>query len=420
MFADDWGRHPSSAQHLVRQLSPRLPTLWVNTIGTRRPTAGRADRRRILAKLGRWSPLARPQGDVPANVVVADPLMYPGFRTDWQRQLNTWQLAKTVQRHAARPGWSEDAMPRYPRMIPRRIGVTTLPITAGLVAHSRRLGIDRWVYYCVDNLAAWPGLDGQVMASMEFGLALDADVVVCASEHLRQRLVSMGRDDARLLTHGIDLGHWSAARSAGTDVRDVLGQVLPTYLFFGLIDARLDMTWCLALGSQQRGAVWLVGPSQPGTGAQGWLMADQLRFTGAVPFEQLPGVAMRAKVLVMPYADAVVTRAMQPLKLMEYLAAGWPDAMRPVVVRDLPATRAWADCCDLAGTAEEFVRLCRERAATGLPAGQREARLRRLPAEAWSHKAATFESMITRPIARRGDVARHVTGTRSIRPRVAA
>jgi hypothetical protein len=36
----------------------------------------------------------------------------------------------------------------------------------------------------------------------------------------------------------------------------------------------------------------------------------------------------------MPYADLAATRAMQPLKLKEYLATG-----RPVVVRDLPATR---------------------------------------------------------------------------------
>ena len=75
-----------------------------------------------------------------------------------------------------------------------------------------------------------------------------------------------------------------------------------------------------------------------------------------MPFEELPRLAREAGVLVMPYADLPVTRAMQPLKLKEYLATG-----RPVVVRDLPATRPWADCLDLADTAEEF-RQC------GLPA----------------------------------------------------
>jgi hypothetical protein len=87
----------------------------------------------------------------------------------------------------------------------------------------------------------------------------------------------------------------------------------------------------------------------------------------------------------MPYADLPVTRAMQPLKLKEYLATG-----RPVVVRDLPATRAWADALDLAGTPEAFSRAVRERLVTGLPAPQRQARVR-LAEESWAAKARALE-----------------------------
>ena len=45
VFADDWGRHPSSCQHLFRRLIPRHRTYWVNTIGLRRPTFDLAGRR---------------------------------------------------------------------------------------------------------------------------------------------------------------------------------------------------------------------------------------------------------------------------------------------------------------------------------------------------------------------------------------
>ena len=37
VFSDDWGRHPSSCQHLVRHLLPRRRVTWVNTIGMRPP-----------------------------------------------------------------------------------------------------------------------------------------------------------------------------------------------------------------------------------------------------------------------------------------------------------------------------------------------------------------------------------------------
>ena len=60
----------------------------------------------------------------------------------------------------------------------------------------------------------------------------------------------------------------------------------------------------------------------------------------------------------MPYADLPVTRAMQPLKLKEYLATG-----KPVVVRDLPATEPWADCLDVAETPEAFAAAVRRAVA---------------------------------------------------------
>jgi hypothetical protein len=71
--------------------------------------------------------------------------------------------------------------------------------------------------------------------------------------------------------------------------------------------------------------------------------------------------------------------------LKEYLATG-----KPVVVRDLPATREWADCLDLADTAETFVQAVRRRLTKGLPEAQEAARAR-LASESWAEKARTFE-----------------------------
>ena len=107
-----------------------------------------------------------------------------------------------------------------------------------------------------------------------------------------------------------------------------------------------------------------------------------------LPFGQLPTLAHEAAVLVMPYADLPVTRAMQPLKLKEYLATG-----KPVVVSDLPATREWADCLDLADTAETFAQAVRRRLTVGLPETQEAARAR-LASESWAEKARTFERWI--------------------------
>jgi hypothetical protein len=107
-----------------------------------------------------------------------------------------------------------------------------------------------------------------------------------------------------------------------------------------------------------------------------------------LPFDHLPQLAKDASVLIMPYADLPVTRAIQPLKLKEYLATG-----KPVVVSDLPANRAWSDCLDLASSPEEFSKAVFERIVSGLPVCQAQVR-DRLAAESWTAKARLFQEWI--------------------------
>ena len=194
VFSDDWGRHPSSCQHLIRQLLPRYPTIWVNTIGTRRPGLSPGDLRKIGAKLRQWvSPPADSQTGLPGKLTVLSPRMWPGFGRPWQRKLNRRLIARTVN---ARLG---------PRQAgERRMAVTTLPITADLVG---ALAVDRWTYYCVDDFVVWPGMDGPLMQSMERELAAKVDVAVAAAPALAERLSAMGpagrRTDARDRSGGI-------------------------------------------------------------------------------------------------------------------------------------------------------------------------------------------------------------------------
>ena len=61
-------------------------------------------------------------------------------------------------------------------------------------------------------------------------------------------------------------------------------------------------------------------------------------------------------------------------------------------MRDLPATRPWADCCDVVGDAQAFVATSLERARNGLPLAQLNAR-GRLEDESWSEKALRFETL---------------------------
>jgi glycosyltransferase involved in cell wall biosynthesis len=364
VLSDDWGGHPTSCQHLIRHLLRRHPVCWVNLIGMRRPGLDLVTLRRGWQKLRQWlGPRIQPQA-VPPGLRVVSPLIWPSFRG----RLDRWLNRKLLLRRLAPLVESFEAAP---------VAITTQPTMAELVGP---LPVRRWVYYCVDDFGQWPGLDHETLRRMEGWLIDRADVLIAAGEELRARIRRRGRD-AALLTHGVDTGAWR--RPASGSVTGLEGLERPLVVFWGLVDRRLDLAFLRRLGQDlTRGTVLLVGPEADADPALA--RVPRLVRLPPVPFEQLPAVAAAADVLVMPYADLPVTRAMQPLKLKEYLATG-----KPVVARGLPATREWHDCLDTAATPEEFSRLVRLRLGEELPDEQHLAR-RRLEQEGWDAKAAEF------------------------------
>lgn len=380
VFSDDWGRHPSSCQHLIRALLNRFPVTWVNTIGMRRPALSRGDLAKITQRLRRW---VGPRGldrdaSLPANLTVLTPLMWPGFHRGWERALNAALVGRTLRRaHAASPNGGAE----------RRVLLTTLPITAALLD---RLRVDAAVYYCVDDVASWPGLDGRLMRELEQRLVRRVDRIVAASRVLQGTLATSGRDVA-LLTHGVDLALWQ--RSGGTDAGALPawahGLRRPVAVFWGLIDRRLDVEWLRALQDPRLGtggSLVLAGPHQAYDPAIAAL--DGVVLPGPVPYDDLPRLAALADILVMPYGDSPATRAMQPLKLKEYLAT-----CKPVIARDLPALRAWTDAADIVDRADVFARTAAQRAQTGTPQAQLQAR-RRVLDESWERKADELEALL--------------------------
>ena len=374
VFADDWGRHPSSCQHLIGQLAGRYPTLWVNTIGTRRVGLSAADAGKVLARLRQWLVPSPGLDRQPAPVTVIQPRMWPGFRRRWQRRFNARQVSRAVGRALGLRSAGE-----------QRIAVTTLPIMADVVG---RIDVDRWVYYCVDDFSVWPGLDSQVMVDMERLLVERVEAHVAVSPALVEHLAQLGAEPT-LLTHGIDLTHWSPP--ADTAPPDWWPSAPgPVLLFWGLIDRRLHVDWCRAVAGKDfgRGAATLVlvGPRQSPDPALATL--PHLVMPGPAAYAELPALAAAADVLVMPYRDLPVTRAMQPLKFKEYLATG-----KPVVTARLPAVEPWADAADLVDTAAAFVDAVGRRLA-GPTDEQTRARLR-LADESWQGKAEAFETMLS-------------------------
>jgi len=409
VFSDDWGRHPSSCQHLVRNLLDRYPVLWVNTIGTRAPRFDLQTLQRASEKIFQWGRKKPGFSEKPGvfraeqhpNLTVVNPKMWPWFGSRRDRRLNSWLLSKQLT----------SLLESMPQPI---VGITTLPITADL---PDVLPVDRWVYYCVDDFSLWPGLDGDTLRRMDRQMIRRADSIVAVSDNLQAMIASEGRSSS-LLTHGVDVDFWrgeescseapasehnaleapaspfDSGGSGGRSLRAVRSRAgalergeKPWIVFWGVIDRRMDVSLLQQLSRDLTdGTILLVGPQQDPDPAI--LSLPNVQTLPAQPLSALPAIAADADVLIMPYADLPVTRAMQPLKLKEYLATG-----KPVVVNRLPSTDSWIDCLDVAESPEGFSRIVRERVATGTPESQITAR-ERLHDESWQSKAEEFDQVV--------------------------
>ena len=363
VFSDDWGRHPSSCQHLIHQLLPRHKVSWVNTIAMRPPRLDALTVKRGAEKAWQWCTGNRntPKEKWPTGLSVYNPIMWPWMHSKRTRLLNRRLLTQQL-RTAAKD----------------TTVITTLPITADLVG---RLSASRWIYYCVDDFSVWPGLSGKVLREMEFELIEKCSCVIAVSEHLADA-IRPRHPSVQILTHGVDLDFWECegAQPAASEA---------TALFWGVVDRRMNADWLIALANNlTREKIILAGPLQDPDPRI--LHHPNINAIGPVAMAELPRMAANANVLIMPYADLPVTRAMQPLKFKEYLATG-----RPVVTSSLPAIRGWGDFAEIVDSEAQFVRSTVEYLRTfDSEPGRSDELINQLHHETWAEKARRFEQIM--------------------------
>jgi glycosyltransferase involved in cell wall biosynthesis len=367
VFSDDWGRHPSSCQHLFRRLAPGNRVLWVNTIGTRTPTLSRADLTRAAGKLREWTR----GGDEPAEEALVDvirPFMTPFDRFRPLRRWNARRLVGAVSCAMDRRGFRDALL------------VTTIPNAAGVVD---RLDEAVSVYYCVDEFSEWPGADRAAMLEMERDLLGKVDLVVATSAALFEEKSAV-HPRVRLLPHGVD---WERFRAGeGTAPPALVALPRPRVGYTGLTDLRLDVERVARLaGALPDVSIVFVGPRQLPPGSLDGL--PNVHFLPPVAYEDLPAVLAALDAAFLPYVENALTERMNPLKLRELLAAGLPVAATP-----LPEVRPFAEHVHLARDDDEWVGALH--AALGEGRSRADARAASVRADGWDARAEQFSRLL--------------------------
>ncbi len=345
--ASNWFEHPTSKHHVMRLLAERNHILWVNFHASRRPTLSRSDSRMVVRRLREaCSGPRRVLRGRSGTIDVLSPLLLPLPESRTARRLNARlmlrQIRAALRRLPSRPTQLWLFTPDVPELI-------------------EPLAAEKTVYYCVDDFAAFAGYNTELVTELERKTIAAADVVIATSEILHQRCRRQ-HPDTHLVPHGVDFAHFAAATDIARaqlpdDVRDI---PKPVFGYLGLISDYVDLD--LIAAAARRRPEWsfvLIGSARCDTSVLEGL--DNVHLLGGKPYEQLPGYCSAFDVGLIPFRMSRLTRAVNPIKLREYLAAGLP-----VVSAPMPAVRSYAPAVQTAETLAQFLSAC----ATGLAAAR--------------------------------------------------
>jgi len=237
----------------------------------------------------------------------------------------------------------------------------------------------------LDDFLNFPTYTAKMLAPLERRLLERVDLVVATAESLtRSKLPRSGR--AYHLPQGVNYEHFAEPRP---EPADLAGIPKPRIGFAGSVSTQCDTALLSRLArSFPDASLVLVGPVAPELENNEALREPNVHVLGVRSYDDLPAYVQHFDVGIIPYVLSAWTVAVDPLKLLEYLAAGLP-----VVTTAIPEAAKYADHVAVASDAEAFVAAVRRALASDRDAsrarGQALAR-----SHTWERRADTFLRVI--------------------------
>jgi glycosyltransferase involved in cell wall biosynthesis len=201
-----------------------------------------------------------------------------------------------------------------------------------------------------------------------------ADAVIVCSQKLQDMKRGLARN-LHLVPNGVEINHYRTVLDAGGPRPEATADWRPpVFGYAGTIHPeRVDVALVEHLAqSFPQGTVALVGPDLLSPADQARLNAlGNVARTGPVPYRRLPDYMRAFDVCITPHCMSAFTESLNPIKLLEYLAAG-----KSIVSTDVAGFRDYPHLVHLAADSDAFVAACRdalEEPAVIGPARQAEA-----------------------------------------------
>lgn len=277
----------------------------------------------------------------PGLQVMSLPLQAPGGRgSELIGRINGARFGGAVRRWLAAQGWSEYT------------AWCRVPGSVDALAHLQPSAV---IYDVTDDyeLYARSGSERLLTARREARLARRADAVFTTTETLRQKLLALN-PRVEVIPNGVDGSFFEPPMHENDPLSHVPH---PRIGFVGLVARWMDFELLRKLGERWPGQVVVVGPTAAEAESVYRAIPGLVR-VGHVPHLEVPRYLRAFDVCILPHELSELRHRADPLKIVEYLAAG-----KPTVSVDLRAVRPYAGLVDIAPDHQAFLDLVAQRLA---------------------------------------------------------
>lgn len=372
-FGNDWfAENRTSSHQIARWLSKGHRVYYLECPGLRAPKGSGRDLKKIGVKLGRFLLGARP---VPEGLHVRTLLQLPFHRFGMVRRLNRLLLRGTLRWLMWREG------------IRRPITWFMIPHLVPLVG---TLGERLSVYYCIDDYAALPDVNADVVRAMDEEMTRKADLVFIASDTLLESKLRLNPTTC-VSPHGVDFDHFIQAQDERLPVpADVAELAGPVVGFFGLIERWIDLE-LIAYLANQRPQYQFVIIGRVAVPEDQVPRGRNLHWLGQRPYSSLPAYGKKFDAAIIPYRLTEQVLHANPIKLREYLAMG-----KPVVSVSTPEIDKFANVIEIAHDPADFLAKLDWILAHPSPPEEIQRRLQRVADATWDARLTEVFDMVVR------------------------
>jgi glycosyltransferase involved in cell wall biosynthesis len=328
-FADDWGRFPSTMQHIGKALARNNRIIWVGSLGLRKPKLNFSDLKRVIEKVKNFSKRCA-VSDAKAPVILVNPIVFPFHDSLLVRKLNNILMKRKLL----------NAIKKYD--FKNFIIITSSPVMQDLIG---KLGEISSYYFCLDDYTLFEGAF-KSLDYLEKQLLKKVNAVFSVSEGLKHtRIPSSGR--SYFLPQGVEIEHFRKKNDDGVSLKLNLQKTVIG--FFGLISEWIDVTlFTQAAKKYPEYSFLIIGRST--VDVSNFAKFSNIHYIGPVKYEQLPAYAKLMDVGLIPFKINKLTVAANPLKLLEYMSLGLP-----VVSTNLPEVKKFSDYAFVAMNNDQFI-----------------------------------------------------------------